>query len=257
MQETAVPEGPASSGEIQEVVVAGLRNSLISAETIKRDSLGIVDAISPQDIGEASGRQPGGVFATHYRRIDRYFNGEGAFVTVRGFGPEFNTVLLNGRQIATPTDPAQASGRAFSFDTLASELVSGVEVYKTSTARLQSGGVGSTISIKTAQPFDYDGFKFMARPMPTTRRIPARPHRTPRFCSADRFDDGTFRRPGVGQLPAAQGPDKPGNHRWLDRQRRHSDFGDQRRRRGGKNREQSAGQSVRSSRLRHPGVVRA
>src|SRR6266436_1040024 len=91
--------------------------------------------------------------------IDRS-GGEGEFITVRGFGPEFNTVLVNRRQIATPTDPSQASGRAFSFDTLASELVSGVEVYKSSTARLQSGGVGSTVNIKTARPFDYSGFKF-------------------------------------------------------------------------------------------------
>jgi len=54
---------------------------------------------------------------------------------------------------------SQASGRAFSFDTLASELISGVEVFKSSVARLQSGGVGSAINIRTARPFDYSGFK--------------------------------------------------------------------------------------------------
>ena len=149
-----------STGAISEVVVTGLRQSLISAETIKRDSLGIVDAIAPQDIGKL----PDANLAESLQRItgvsiDRS-GGEGEFVTVRGFGPEFNTVLLNGRQLATPTDPSQGSGRAFSFDTLASELVSGVEVYKSSTARLQSGGVGSTINVKTARPFDYAGFKF-------------------------------------------------------------------------------------------------
>lgn len=151
---------PEETGAISEVVVSGLRQSLISAETIKRDSLGIVDAIAPQDIGKL----PDANLAESLQRItgvsiDRS-GGEGEFVTVRGFGPEFNTVLLNGRQLATPTDPSQASGRAFSFDTLASELVSGVEVYKSSTARLQSGGVGSTINVKTARPFDYAGFKF-------------------------------------------------------------------------------------------------
>jgi iron complex outermembrane recepter protein len=192
VQETTVPEGPANSGELQEVVVTGLRNSLISAETIKRDSLGIVDAIAPQDIGKL----PDANLAESLQRItgvsiDRT-NGEGAFVTVRGFGPEFNTVLVNGRQLATPTDPSQASGRAFSFDTLASELVSGVEVYKTSTARLQSGGVGSTINIKTAQPFDYDGFKFAGSTDANYEENSRKAAPDASFLLSDRFDDGRF-----------------------------------------------------------------
>src|SRR5258708_24600410 len=104
--------------------------------TVKGDSLGIVDAISPEDIGKL----PDANLAESLQRItgvsiDRS-GGEGAFVTVRGFGPEFNTVLLNGRQLATPTEPSQASARAFSFDTLASEPVSGAEGDKASTARL-------------------------------------------------------------------------------------------------------------------------
>jgi TonB-dependent receptor len=145
-----------------EIVVTGIRASLDSARGIKRQSSGIVDAIATQDFGKL----PDANLAESLQRvtgvsIDRS-GGEGAFITVRGFGPEFNTVLVNGRQIATPTDPSQASGRAFSFDTLASELVAGVEVYKSSTARYQSGGVGSTVNIRTAHPFDFKGMKLFA-----------------------------------------------------------------------------------------------
>src|SRR6202163_3447782 len=149
-----------SSDSVDEIVVTGIRASITTARAIKRDSQGIVDAIAPEDIGKL----PDTNLAESLQRItgvsiDRS-GGEGEFITVRGFGPEFNTVLVNGRQIASSTDPSQASGRSFSFDTLASELVSGVEVYKSATARLQSGGVGSTVNIKTARPFDYSGFKF-------------------------------------------------------------------------------------------------
>lgn len=156
------PTGDAAPNAASEIVVTGLRASLNNARNIKRQSLGIVDAISTQDIGKL----PDTNLAESLQRvsgvsIDRS-GGEGAFITVRGFGPEFNTVLVNGRQLATPTDPSQASGRAFSFDTLASELVAGVEVYKSSTARLQSGGVGSTVNIKTAHPFDFRGSKLSA-----------------------------------------------------------------------------------------------
>jgi TonB-dependent receptor len=184
-------ERPASE-PLAEVVVTGLRQSLVSAETIKRDSLGIVDAIAPQDIGKL----PDANLAESLQRItgvsiDRS-GGEGAFVTVRGFGPEFNTVLVNGRQIATPTDPSQASGRAFSFDTLASELVSGVEVFKSSTAHLQSGGVGSTVNIKTARPFDYSGFKFAGSTDVNYEENSSKAAPDASFLLSDRFDDGRF-----------------------------------------------------------------
>src|ERR1700692_3958216 len=159
-QTTAAPASDAQTNDLGEIVVTGIRASIISARAIKRDSQGIVDAIAPEDIGKL----PDTNLAESLQRItgvsiDRS-GGEGEFITIRGFGPEFNAVLVNGRQIATATDPTQASGRAFSFDVLASELVSGVQVYKSSTARLQSGGVGSTVNIKTARPVDYSGFKF-------------------------------------------------------------------------------------------------
>jgi TonB-dependent receptor len=188
--DSAQPVQSAPNDGIEEVVVTGLRRSLVSSETIKRDSLGIVDAIAPQDIGKL----PDANLAESLQRItgvsiDRS-GGEGAFVTVRGFGPEFNTVLVNGRQIATPTDPSQASGRAFSFDTLASELVSGVEVFKSSTAHLQSGGVGSTINVKTAKPFDYPGFKFSGSLDANYEENSAKAAPDASFLLSDRLDDG-------------------------------------------------------------------
>jgi iron complex outermembrane recepter protein len=180
------------NGDLGEIVVTGLRASMTSARAIKRDSQGIVDAIAPEDIGKL----PDTNLAESLQRItgvsiDRS-GGEGAFITVRGFGPEFNTVLVNGRQIATPTDPSQASGRAFSFDTLASELVSGVEVYKSSTSRLQSGGVGSTVNIKTARPFDYSGFKFSGSADMNHEQNSGKSAPDASFLVSDLFADGQF-----------------------------------------------------------------
>lgn len=188
----AVPEPAPAPAEAGPIVVTGLRASLDNSRGIKRAATGIVDAISTKDIGKL----PDANLAESLQRItgvsiDRS-GGEGAFVTVRGFGPEFNTVLVNGRQIATPTDPSQASGRAFSFDTLASELVSGVEVYKSSTARLQSGGVGSTVNIKTAHPFDFRGRKFFATVDGNYDGNAKKVAPDGSFLFADTFDEGRF-----------------------------------------------------------------
>jgi TonB-dependent receptor len=144
----------AEPGVLEEVTVTGIRASMTRSMDIKRDAGGVVDAISAEDIGKF----PDTNLAESLQRIsgvsiDRS-GGEGQAITVRGFGPEFNTVLVNGRQIAS-----EDLSRGFSFDTLASELVSGIVVHKTSTAAMQSGGVGSTVNITTARPLDLGGFK--------------------------------------------------------------------------------------------------
>ncbi|RYY45700.1 MAG: TonB-dependent receptor, partial [Sphingomonadales bacterium] len=127
------------------IVVTGIRASLDQAMQIKRNSQGVVDAISAEDIGKF----PDTNLAESLQRItgvsiDRS-NGEGSTVTVRGFGPEFNLVTLNGRQMPTSTlgDGASApSSRSFDFANLAAEGIAGVEVYKTGRATIASSGRG-------------------------------------------------------------------------------------------------------------------
>ncbi len=63
-------------------------------------------------------------------------------------------MLVNGRQMAS-----ENQSRAFSFDTIAAELVRSLDVHKTSTATQQSGGIGSTVNVNTARPFAIGGFK--------------------------------------------------------------------------------------------------
>ena len=138
----------------EEIVVTGIRGSLQRSMDVKREAKGVVDSISAEDIGKF----PDTNLAESLQRIsgvsiDRS-GGEGQFITVRGFGPEFNTVLFNGRQMATDN-----TGREFSFDLLAAELVDSVDVYKTSSAEVQSGGIGSTVNVRTAKPLDIGSYK--------------------------------------------------------------------------------------------------
>lgn len=141
------------AGVAQDIIVTGTRASLNRALDIKRNTIGIVDSISAEDIGkfpdqnvaESLQHVPG-------VSIDRS-GGEGHTITVRGFGPQFNTVLLNNRLLAT-----ENPGREFSFDILPSELISGADVYKSSTADQQDGGIGSTVNLRTARPLDHPGF---------------------------------------------------------------------------------------------------
>lgn len=148
----------AQSDVLEEIVVSGIRGSLTNAMDIKRDATGVVDAISAEDIGKF----PDTNLAESLQRItgvsiDRTGN-EGNQVTVRGFGPQFNLVTMNGRQMPNSTAlGSQSVSRSFNFREIASESVSGVEVHKTGRAEVPSGGIGATIDIKTHRPFDFDG----------------------------------------------------------------------------------------------------
>ncbi len=146
----------------QDIVVTGIRASLEKSLEIKRDGQGVVDAITAEDIGKF----PDTNLAESLQRItgvsiDRS-NGEGSTVTVRGFGPAFNLVLLNGRQMPASSlgDCCSApASRSFDFANLASEGIAAVEVYKSGRASLPTGGIGSVINIKTPRPLDRPGFK--------------------------------------------------------------------------------------------------
>jgi TonB-dependent receptor len=143
------------STELEEVVVSGIRASLEASMDLKRNAAGVVDAITAEDMGDF----PDSNLAESLQRItgvsiDRT-RGEGAKVTVRGFGPDFNLVTLNGRQMPTNS----GLGRSFDFGDLASEGISSVEVYKSGRADVPTGGIGSTININTTRPLSAPGFK--------------------------------------------------------------------------------------------------
>jgi TonB-dependent receptor len=163
-QQTAAPTDAATAGLTDDVVVTGIRASLERSIAIKRDSTGIVDAISAEDIGKF----PDTNLAESLQRITGVSinrrNGEGADVTVRGFGPQYNLVTLNGRQLAASeqntvggdesADGSRNTSRSFDFSNLASEGVRTLEVYKTGRSAIPSGGIGASINVVTRRPLD-------------------------------------------------------------------------------------------------------
>lgn len=156
MAGAVVPSFAQDGALIEEIIVqGGIRGSLTRSMDIKRDSAGVVDAISAEDMGKF----PDANLAESLQRITGVSisrqRGEGSQVTVRGFGPEYNLVTLNGRQMPTHS----ASSRSFDFGDLASEGIAGVQVYKTGRADVPTGGVGSSINISTTRPLDAPGQK--------------------------------------------------------------------------------------------------
>jgi TonB-dependent receptor len=151
-EEAAVEDKKEQAVEVIEV--RGIKGSLTRAMNLKRDMSGVVDAISSEEMGKF----PDSNLAESLQRITGVSvsrsNGEGSQITVRGFGPDFNLVTLNGRQM-----PGTGNTRSYNFENLASDGVSALEVYKTARAENPTGGLGATVNIVTAKPLSSPGEK--------------------------------------------------------------------------------------------------
>ena len=152
-QDAGAEEAPPASGgkaPAPTVVVVGKRASLMSAQAVKRDKIEIVDVQVAEDIAKL----PDVSVTDALQRItgvqiarDR---GEGTGVAIRGL-TQMET-LLNGREVFTA-----GIGRNLDFADIPAEMISSIEVYKTSSADQIEGGVGGTIDLRTHRPFDFSG----------------------------------------------------------------------------------------------------
>ena len=150
-------------GDIETVVVTGYKASLDKAIDLKRNALDSSDTILAEDIAkfpdlnlsESIQRIPGVALTRD--------EGEGREISVRGLGPTFTRVRINGIEALATTGSEDVSGgtnrsRAFDFNVFASELFSQITVHKTASADLEEGSLGATVDLHTAHPFDYNKF---------------------------------------------------------------------------------------------------
>ncbi|NQD37328.1 TonB-dependent receptor [Permianibacter sp. IMCC34836] len=150
--EVSTNKNQTSEDAPQIVEVRGIVGSMMRSMQLKRDENGVVDAISAEDLGKF----PDTNLAEALQRISGVTisrsNGEGSQITVRGFGPEFNLVTLNGRQM-----PGTGFTRSYNLEDLSAEGVARLELYKTARADKPSGGLGATVNIVTARPLEKPG----------------------------------------------------------------------------------------------------
>ncbi len=148
-------------------VTGGFRGSLASALNQKRFETGSTDTIKAEDIADF----PDLNLAESLQRIPGVaisrVAGEGRQISVRGLGPEFTRVRINGMEAQSTSGGTDAigganRGRGFDFNTFSSDLFSELTVRKTASANVEEGSLGATVDLRTARPFDYDGLTFAA-----------------------------------------------------------------------------------------------
>ncbi|AJR23514.1 TonB-dependent receptor [Sphingobium sp. YBL2] len=151
----------AQQDEAADIVVTGIRGSLQSATNAKKNAVAFGDSIFAEDIGklpatnlaETLNRMPG-------VRLNRDISGEGTQVAIRGLGPSFTRVLLNGSQLQVASDGGTNGGsanREVDLDFFPSELFTRLDLAKTPSPSTLEGGIAGTVNLRNARPFDKPG----------------------------------------------------------------------------------------------------
>lgn len=149
-QDAAEADTTASQVE-EEIIVTGVRASIVGALNVRKESTQIVDAIVAEDVGKLPDNNVVEALqrVTGIQVTDRG-GGEAAAVTIRGLPDPLTT--LNGRNIFT------AAGQSFALQDISANLVNRVDVYKTRAADQIETGLAGQIDVQTRRPFDFDGF---------------------------------------------------------------------------------------------------
>jgi TonB-dependent receptor len=170
-QETPATPAPAAADQepdAKDIVVTGFRSSLANAINIKRQTAGVVDVIKAQDIAAF----PDQNLAESLQRIPGVaitrVGGEGRNISVRGLGPDYTRVRLNGMEALATSGGSDSGGavgnnrgRGFDFNIFASELFNALTVHKTGSADIEEGSLGATVDLTTSRPFDYSKPEFV------------------------------------------------------------------------------------------------
>ncbi|AZC38457.1 TonB-dependent receptor [Pseudomonas chlororaphis] len=104
-----------------------------------------VGQLPDENVAEAAQRLPG-------ISVERD-QGEGRFVSVRGLGPDLNSVTINGTLVPAP----ESKRRAVALDVLPSELVQSLSVIKTLTPDMDANSLGGTVDVQSLSAFDHKG----------------------------------------------------------------------------------------------------
>ncbi|GFE78734.1 TonB-dependent receptor [Steroidobacter agaridevorans] len=190
-------QAPQQEGALEEVIVTGFKESLSLALDQKREAVGAVDAIVAEDIAdfpdlnlaESIQRVPGVSIARDA--------GEGRNISVRGLGPQFTRVRINGMEAMSANGGTDAAGgtnrdRSFDFNTFASELFNSITIRKTSAAEVEEGSLGATVDLRSGRPFDYDGFTVVTSAQASYNDIQEDVDPRGAFLISNTFADGRF-----------------------------------------------------------------
>lgn len=138
------------------IVTAGIRGSQQSAIKAKREATLVIEAITPEDIGNFSDSNVADALqriagVQIERNVDDV---AGDRVSIRGIGPQFVQVTMNGRSPISAGNEGKSDYRKFNLNVIPSEIISGARIKKTTQAKEVTTAIGGSIDFLTIKPLE-------------------------------------------------------------------------------------------------------
>jgi len=148
----AKAKAPAEEQKLGTVVVTGIRASIQSAISRKRNAATVQDSIVAEDVDKFPDKNVGEALSRISGvQLSREF-GEGSQVAIRGVEPDLNRVEVNGVSVLNTSG---SGGRGAELRELAAELIASIDVVKGVLPNITEGGIGGTVRITTRKPLDF------------------------------------------------------------------------------------------------------
>lgn len=164
-QSQAAKKAAQKDGELDKIVVTGIRGAQEKSLDVKRDADSHIEVVTAEDVGKLPAHN---VADTLQRlpgvNISSSSADEGGFdeadrVSLRGTSPSLTQTTINGHTVGSADwfvlSQGSNVGRSVSYTLLPSELVSRVEVHKTSEAKIMDGGTTGSVDIITRRPLEF------------------------------------------------------------------------------------------------------
>lgn len=152
-QQAAAEKKAAKADEVEVIEVRGILSSMSKNLLNKRAADSVLDSITAEDIGKFPDKNVADSLQRVPGVVIQRSGGEGATVSIRGLSSDLTLTQLNGNFIASsPGEPS----RSFSYALLPSTMIERVDVYKSSEARLDEGGIGGTVIMHSRKPLSMD-----------------------------------------------------------------------------------------------------
>ncbi|MFI4957561.1 MAG: TonB-dependent receptor [Lysobacterales bacterium] len=145
--------GSANATNLQTIVVTSFRQSVDQNMQDKRDSNSIVEVINAQNIAQFPAKNIADALAHVPGVVITRESGEGKTVSIRGLAPELTLTQLNGNYVAS-ADTSASLSRSFNYTMFPANMFSDIKLYKSLEARLDEGGIGGNVDLRTRRPLE-------------------------------------------------------------------------------------------------------
>jgi iron complex outermembrane receptor protein len=156
IEKNKVAENKAAEDDIEVIEVSGFKSSLLKSLNAKRFADGVSDSIHAEDVGKSTDQNIADALSRVTGVTVTEEGGEGARISVRGAGPSLNQISLNGVALTSGLSGDQGSGptasQSVDLSSFSSDILSSIDVMKTSAADQDEGSLGASVVLRTVKP---------------------------------------------------------------------------------------------------------